>query len=122
MRGNKYCLISLRNAITKLYSFHYQNVIDFEIQDDHALQYQVIIPTILKRIEFRKNEGKNAVAGQQLGKPINFQVLKNDIEFKNAIILNEDIRSYMIEDYRQLEKNILECVELINRELENYIR
>lgn len=108
---------NLRNAITKLYSFHYQNVIDFEIQDDHALQFHVVIPTILKRIEFRKNDDENAVAGQQLGKPINFQALKNDIEFKNAIILNEDIRSYMIDDYRQLEKNILECIALIKKEL-----
>jgi hypothetical protein len=110
---------NLRKSITKLYSFYYKNVIDFEIQDDHALQYQVVIPTVLKRIEFRKNEGKNAIAGQQLGRPINFNALKNDIEFKNAIILNEDIRMYMIENYRELEENILECEKLISKELES---
>ena len=114
---------NLRKEITKLYSFHYQNVIDFEIQDDHALQFQVVIPTILKRIEFRKDEDEDededARAGQQLGKPINFKTLKNDIEFKNAIVLNEDIRSYMLDDYRQLEKNVLKCIKLINNELEN---
>lgn len=108
---------NLRKSITKLYSFHYQNVIDFEIQDDHALQYQVVIPTVLNRIEFRKNEDENAIVGQQLGKPINFQALKNDIEFKNAITLNEDMRAYMLENYRALEKNSIECMALINREL-----
>ncbi|MFY9242776.1 MAG: DUF6090 family protein [Polaribacter sp.] len=109
---------NLRKSISKLYSFHYQNVIDFEIQDDHALQFQVVIPTVLKRVEFRKNEDIDAIAGQQLAKPINFQALKNDIEFKNALVLNEDIRVYMLDNYRQLEKNILECADLINTELE----
>ena len=110
---------NLRKSISKLYSFNYQNVVDFEIQDDHALQFQVVIPTILKRVEFRKKEGKDAIAGQQLAKPINFQALKNDVEFKNALVLNEDIRVYMLDNYRQLEKNILECIDLINNELES---
>ncbi|WP_339663465.1 DUF6090 family protein [uncultured Polaribacter sp.] len=69
----------------------------------------------LNEIELIKNKG--AIAGQQLGKPINFQALKNDIEFKNAIILNEDMRVYMLENYRALEKNSIECMALINSEL-----
>ncbi|RMB56325.1 hypothetical protein EAX61_14665 [Dokdonia sinensis] len=106
---------NLRKSITKLYSFYYQNVIDFEIQDDHALQYQIVIPTVLSRVEVRKKEG--AIAGDQLAKPINFEELKNDVEFKNAIVMNEDLRVYMINNYKGLEKEILECVKLINDEL-----
>ncbi|MFC7357689.1 DUF6090 family protein [Jejudonia soesokkakensis] len=106
---------SLRKTITKLYSFYYQNVIDFEIQDDHALQYQIVMPTVLSRIEVRKKEG--SVTGEQLAKPTNFEELKNDVEFKNAIVMNEDLRVYMIDNYKGLEKNILECSKLINEEL-----
>ena len=109
---------NLRKAITKLYSFYYQNVIDFEIQDDHAMQYQIVMPTVLSRIEVRKKDN-NSITGEQLGKPINFETLKNDVEFKNAIVMNEDLRVYMLENYRQLEQNILECTALINDELEN---
>ncbi|WP_411767073.1 DUF6090 family protein [Winogradskyella sp. A3E31] len=109
---------NLRKAITKLYSFYYQNVIDFETQDDHAMQYQIVMPTVLSRIEVRKKDN-NAIAGEQLGKPINFETLKNDVEFKNAIVMNEDLRVYMLKNYRQLEQNILECTALINDELEN---
>ncbi len=109
---------SLRKAITKLYSFYYQNVIDFEIQDDHAMQYQIVMPTVLSRIEVRKKDN-NSITGEQLGKPINFETLKNDVEFKNAIVMNEDLRVYMLNNYRQLEQNILECTGLINDELEN---
>lgn len=109
---------NLRKAITKLYSFYYQNVIDFEIQDDHAMQYQIVMPTVLSRIEVRKKDN-NSITGEQLGKPINFETLKNDVEFKNAIVMNEDLRVYMLKNYRQLEQNILECTALINDELEN---
>jgi hypothetical protein len=107
----------LRKAITKLYSFYYQNVIDFEIQDDHAMQYQIVMPTVLSRIEVRKKEG--SIAGEQLAKPINFEELKTDVEFKNAIVMNEDLRVYMIANYKELEKNILECAKQINNELNN---
>lgn len=109
----------LRQTITKLYSFHYQNVIDFEIQDDHALQYQIVMPTVLKRISVKKDLSKALNTGEQLGRPINFEALKKDEEFKNAIVMNEDLRVYMLNNYRNLEEKVLECLDQINIELMN---
>lgn len=108
---------SLRQLISKLYSFHYHNVIDFESQDDHAFQYAIVMPTVLKRLKVRKSEDLNLVEAQQLARPIEFDALKQDDEFKNAIIMNKDLREYMLKNYRGLEKRVKICRNAIEREL-----
>jgi len=45
----------LRMMITQLNSFSYANVIDFEKQDDHALQYAVVMPEVLQKVVMHPN-------------------------------------------------------------------
>lgn len=42
---------SLRKKITTLYSFSYPNVMDFEKQDDHSFQYDMLVPEVSKAIQ-----------------------------------------------------------------------
>lgn len=109
---------SLRQMISKLYSFHYHNVIDFEIQDDHALQYEIVVPTVLKSLSVRPATGELKSEEQQLAKPIDFNELKQNHEFKNALVMNIDLREYMLSNYRGLEKHIISCQDRIRIELE----
>lgn len=109
---------SLRQLISKLYSFQYHNVIDFEIQDDHALQYAIVMPTVLNRLKVRKPEETLVVTGQQLASPIDFDALKHDDEFKNALVMNKDLREYMLSNYSGLEKRVIICRDAINKELQ----
>jgi len=106
---------SLRQVITKLYSFTYQNAIDFEIQDDHALQYSIFMPTVLKKIIM--DPANNINEGLQRGRPMDFQALKTDDEFKNALVMNIDIRKYMLEFYRELEVESIACLRRVQEEL-----
>jgi hypothetical protein len=45
---------SLRQQITKLYSYVYHNIIDFEKQDDNSFQYGIFMPEVSKAIEITK--------------------------------------------------------------------
>ena len=109
---------SLRQLISKLYSYHYHNVIDFEIQDDHALQYEIVMPTVLSRLKIRKGEGNDI--SQQLASPIDFDALKRDDEFKNSLVMNKDLREYMLINYRGLEKRVNICRVAIEKELKTH--
>ena len=109
---------SLRRRITNLYSFQYYNVIDFEIQDDHAMQYKVVVPAVQKRVKLRLLTGDDATGGHHLGSPIDLPSLRNDDEFKNALVLNIELREYMLNTYGKLGNNVKECQEAITTELE----
>jgi uncharacterized membrane protein YgaE (UPF0421/DUF939 family) len=110
---------SLRQMISKLYSFHYHNVIDFEIQDDHNLQYTIVMPTVLSRLTIRQSTEEHHDISQQLARPIDFNALKEDDDFKNALTMNKDLRKYMLINYRGLERRVKEVQEGIRIELEN---
>lgn len=109
---------SLRQLISRLYSYHYHNVIDFEIQDDHAMQYEIVMPRVLSRLKIRKGEGSDP--SQQLASPIDFDALKLDDEFKNSLIMNKDLREYMLINYRGLKKIVNICRVAIERELKTH--
>ena len=108
---------SLRRLITNLYSFHYHNVIDFEKQDDHALQYHVVMPGVLEHVQVRPVPG-GETAGLQLGRPIDLSTIRQGNALQNALTMNIDLRIYMLSNYRQLEQRILECQQAIENELE----
>lgn len=106
---------SLRQLISKLYSYHYHNVIDFEIQDDHALQYSIVMPMVLSKLKLRNTELSDV--SQQMAHPIDFKALKQDDEFINALVMNKDLREYMLINYRGLEKRVNICSNAIQKEL-----
>ncbi len=110
---------SLRQMISTLYSFQYHNTIDFEIQDDHALQYDVVMPAVLKKLSLRPATDTKNGGGQQLARPRNFETLKGDDDFKNALVLNIELREYMLNNYRFLENKVAACQERILIELDN---
>ena len=113
---------TLRRMITNLYSFHYHDAIDFEIQDDHALQYQVVLPAVQKNVKLRPLPGVNKSGAQHLGSPIDLPSLRNNDEFKNALILNIELRNYILGTYRKLERKVKECQEKLGAELEKIER
>ena len=108
---------SLRMMITQLYSFSYHNVIDFEKQDDHALQYAVVMPAVIQKIVMRPITGQRMVLSH--GRPKDFAVLKTDDLFKNAVRMNLDLRVYMLGNYRGLAEKVAACRERIRIELEH---
>lgn len=101
---------SLRQTITKLYSFHFHNAIDFETQDDHALQYGIVIPETMKAL--------NMITPFQKAEPINREQLLNNYPFKNAVSSNIHLREYMLGTYRGLKRNVEKCIRQIDAELE----
>lgn len=103
---------SLRQTITKLYSFHFHNAIDFETQDDHALQYGVVIPEAMKAL--------NIIVPWQKAEPINREQLLSNYSFKNAVSSNIHLREYMLNTYRALKRNVEKCIRQIDRELETF--
>lgn len=106
---------SLRKTITHLYSFSYHNAIDFEKQDDHAMQYEVVIPEVVNKVIFHPVEDTRMA--MRSAEPINFEALKNDHEFKNALMLNIELRSYMLGMYHGLAENVAACRNQIKTEL-----
>lgn len=109
---------SLRQLISKLYSYHYHNVIDFEIQDDHAMQYAIVMPAVLSKLKLRNTQLPNV--SQQMASPIDFEALKQDDEFINALVMNKDLREYMLINYRGLEKRVNICSNAILKELKTF--
>jgi hypothetical protein len=108
---------SLRMMITELYSFSYHNVIDFEKQDDHALQYAVVIPAVVRELVMHPNPSPRVEFAS--ASPLDFVGLKSDDAFKNAIVMNNDLRVYMLSNYRDLAEKVAECRERIRIELEH---
>lgn len=107
---------SLRKAITHLYSFSYHNAIDFEKQDDHAMQYEVVIPAVVNKVVFHPQE--DVRMAMRSAEPRDFEALKNDDDFKNALMLNADLRAYMLGMYRGLAGRVATCRAHIKSELE----
>lgn len=107
---------SLRKAITHLYSFSYHNAIDFEKQDDHAMQYEVVIPSVVNKIIFHPRE--DVRMAMRSAEPRDFEALKKDDDFKNALMLNTELRGYMLDIYRGLAGSVASCRAHIKSELE----
>jgi hypothetical protein len=108
---------SLRLMITQLYSFSYHNVIDFEKQDDHALQYAVVVPAVIQNMVIDPSADQRMALSS--GRPKDFMALKADDAFKNAVLMNYDLRVYMLSNYRDLAEKVAECRERIRIELEH---
>ena len=107
---------SLRKMITHLYSFSYHNAIDFEKQDDHAMQYEVIIPAVVDKLIFHPNEDMRMAI--RSAEPKDFEALKTNDEFKNVLMLNVELRAYILNMYRGLATSVAECRSRIQFELE----
>ncbi len=100
---------SLRKNITTLHEFDYYNAIDFEIQDDHPFQFDVLWPEVIKAIEI-DSLGKAA-------KPINYSDLQKNIPFKNALASNLSYRKLMLDLYHGLKKKVSSLILFIEEEL-----
>jgi hypothetical protein len=109
---------SLRQRITKLYEFDYYNAIDFETKDDHQFQYQILMPEVIKSLNITEF---NIVEGNVNGfaKPINKELIMNNISFRNAVRLNHTFRELMTLTYQNLKVSVEECINHIDFELEN---
>lgn len=101
---------SLRQQITKLYSFTYHNLIDFEKQDDNSFQYEILMPEVSKAIEIIKV--------WEVGKPIDRQNIFDNIPLKNALTTNILLRETMLSWYIGLKKGVQDCIKKIDAELE----
>jgi hypothetical protein len=100
---------SLRAEITKMYTFSFPNAIDFEHVDDHPHQYNIVWPAVTKAIEL-DSLGRSA-------KPINYDAMLNDIQFKNALATNLTLRNYMLDTYKGLRANVTHLISQIESEL-----
>lgn len=100
---------SIRQELTKLYSFYYFNARDFETQNDHHFQYETFMPTVTKVIEI--------IEVWENGKPIDQNSLINNFEFKNALVINIKLRDEMVKTYVQLKHKVENCLKLIDNEL-----
>ena len=100
---------SLRQELTKLYSFYYFNARDFETQNDHHFQHETFMPTVIKVIEI--------IEVWENGKPIDENLIVNNFEFQNALVINIKLRNEMLRTYKQLIQKVENCLKLINNEL-----
>ncbi|MCB0668758.1 MAG: hypothetical protein KDC80_23200 [Saprospiraceae bacterium] len=100
---------SLRQELTKLYSFYFFNARDFEMQDDHYFQHQTFVPIVTKVIEI--------IEVWENGDPINENSLITNVEFKNALVINIKLRKEMIRMYKQLKQKVQSCLKQIDNEL-----
>jgi hypothetical protein len=100
---------SLRQSITKLYSTTYHNIIDFEIQDDHRHQYDVLWPEIIKSI--------HVIEMWSDGKPIDEIEIKNNFQLKSAISTNISMRNYMISNYKNINMLVLDLIDHLEEKL-----
>ena len=100
---------SLRKRITEVYSTFYQNIIDFEFQDDHKHQYEILWPEVINAIEI-ESMWENA-------KPINKVEILNNYKLKNAISTNIFFRKYVLEKYKSLYENVTKLIGQIESEL-----
>ncbi len=100
---------SLRKRITEVYSTFYENIIDFEFQDDHRHQYDVLWPEVINSIEI-ESMWENA-------RPINTVEILNNYKLKNAISTNIFFRKYVLGKYKNLHKHVTELIVQIENEL-----
>ena len=106
----------LRMMIAELYSFYYHNVIDFEQQDDHLLQYTVVMPAVVGKLVMHPSPNSRMELAS--ASPKDFASLKGDDAFKNAVILNNDLRAYMLSNYHELAEKVAACRRSIHIQLE----
>ena len=102
---------SLRIKISNLYSMQYDYVRYMEQTRDEKFQYEQIIPLITKYLTSDLN---------YQARPINPYELSDNNEFKEILMLNCDLRSYMIETYKEIEKMISDLIYEIVLELNKY--
>ena len=107
----------LRMMIAELYSFSYHNVIDFEKQDDHLLQYTVVMPAVVGKLVMHPSPNNRMELAS--ASPKDFSSLKSDDAFKNAVVMNNDLRMYMLTNYADLAEKLAMCREQIRIELEH---
>lgn len=100
---------SLRQIITKVYSTSYNNIIDFEFQDDHRHQYNVLWPAVVQSINIKTMWTEAS--------PIDIHKIKSNYQLKNAISTNIFIRKYMINNYKKLKIEVLNLIDQIEQEL-----
>ena len=100
---------SLRQQITKLYSYVYHNIIDFEKQDDNGFQYGIFMPEVSKAIEITKVwENGNVIDEQQIF---------DNIQLKNALVTNIKLRETMLSWYKNLKREVEKTIHQIEQEL-----
>jgi hypothetical protein len=101
---------SLRIKITKLYSEQYEYIRYIEQVRDEKFQYEQIVPQITKHLR---------LSSENLYEPINFGQLSQNNEFKSVIILNIDMRYYIIKTYKNIDNMIRELIIAIELELKD---
>lgn len=100
---------SLRAEITELYTFSYKYIMDFETVDDHAHQWSVVWPEVMRTVEI----DSLTVSAT----PLNFENLQDDASFKNMLTTNLTLRGHMIAQYKMLRKKVINLIRHIDREL-----
>ena len=97
---------SLRIKITSLYSVQYDYIRYIEQIRDEKFQYEKLIPQILENL-IRISESKS--------QPINFSELSINNKFKETIKFNCELRTNVIDVYKNIEKlinNLINDIEL----------
>lgn len=107
---------SLRQTITTLYEFDIHNLVDFETKDDHAFQYQTFIPEISKSLNFSELSLENGML-DGYAMPIDIDKIYQSNTLKNAIIININLREYMVLNYQEIKKKIEDTIDQIEIEL-----
>jgi hypothetical protein len=101
---------SLRAKISKLYTFEYGYLMDFERHDDHPHQFSVIWPEIIEALEIDSLT--------RAARPIDYKDLVSNIPFRNMLTSNLTIRGHMVGVYRRTKKMVTELIDEIDHELE----
>ena len=101
---------SLRRLITYLYSVEYSHIMGFEFVDDHKYQYETLVPQVIENVKVNEM-WKSA-------EPISYQDLLKNIKFQNAIVSNIFYREYMISEYKEQKRIVLEVISAIEKYVE----
>ncbi len=108
---------SLRMSITRLYAFEFHNLVDFETKDDHVFQYSQFLPEITNALKINSlNPSLGFVSGE--AEPIDVTGIKNDISFKNTLLINLVLRQYMVDNYENLHEIVKDEIQEIEAELQ----
>jgi len=108
---------SLRMSITRLYAFEFHNLVDFETKDDHVFQYSQFLPEITNALKINSlNPNEGFVSGA--AEPIDITGIKDDISFKNTLLINLVLRQYMVDNYENLIEMVKDEIQEIEAELQ----
>ena len=108
----------MRQRITTLYDFEFNNTIDFETKDDHEFQYQILIPEVTKAFNITKFDAAGGYPSG-LAEPIDRNSLIYNYSLRNALNINYTLRGYMIATYKNLKEDVKACIDHIEKELKN---